>query len=320
MKNNKIKFITVLAIILALSLSALPLTSKAVTSTSTGARKATTTKSLVKPAPKPLPGEANLRAQLKARVASANATTSRLTASSTKALKVSKTVAEALKKADTEITKRIESLNKTMEKIQAMKNVSESEKNSIKTDLQSEIDKLTALQSKIQLDTDLATIKKDLATIISGSRIYALVVPKANILASVDKINTIATMLGTISTKLQTRIDEATASGTSTNVTAMQTALSDIERYIASAKEESLTAQTVVSGLVPDNGDKTVLDSNNSKIKSAKVNIKNANKYLTDARKAASIITKGLKSPGEKDTDKATTTKAVKTKAKAPKK
>jgi hypothetical protein len=205
-----------------------------------------------------------------------------------------------------------------------MKNVSDSEKNSIKSEIQSEITKLNALKSKIDSDTDLATIKTDLKSITEGSRIYALIIPRTNILASVDKINTVATMLETISVKLQVRIDEVKASSTSatsTRVTEMQTLLNNIKTKIADAKKEALTAQTAVSGLTPDNGNKTVLDSNNAKIKSARANIKTANKDLDEARKFARSITKALKSPKEKVdmgtlSEKNTKAKATKTKSK----
>lgn len=289
MKNKKVKLIVTLGIAFSLIVSAIPFSINAAATSSDQRRVAPST---------------NLRAKLQARATSTRATTTKAT--TTKSLKVAKAIEEAIKKADTEITKRIESLEKTLEKISEMKNVSDSEKNSIKTEIQSEIDKLNTLKSKIDSDTDLATIKTDLNSITAGSRIYALVIPRANILASVDKINTIATMLETISVKLQARIDEVRASSTnasstnSTNVVAMQTLLDGIKAKIADAKKEALTAQTTVTGLTPDNGNKTILDSNNAKIKSAKANIKTANKDLDEARKFARSIAKGLKSPKEK--------------------
>ena len=207
MKNKNIKFITILAIVLALSFSALPLSAQTITSTKHATSGAVRRSTSTKPT---LTGKNALKSRLQAR-----ATTTEVKGTSTdSSVKVPKTVATAITKADTDISNRIDSLNKTLEKIQAMKNVSDSEKAPIASDLQSEVTKLQALKSKIDSDTDLATIKADLATIISGSRIYVLVIPRANILASVDKINTIATMFGTISTKLQSRINEIKASST----------------------------------------------------------------------------------------------------------
>ena len=304
MKNKNIKLIITLGIVFSLMASAIPFYTNAA-ATSSGRRAAPPT---------------NLRAKLQARATTTKAT-------STKETKVAKAVVEAIEKADKEIEKRIESLEKTLERISEMKNVSDSEKNSIKAEIQSEITKLNALKSKIDSDTDLATIKTDLKSITEGSRIYALIIPRANILASVDKINTIATMLETISIKLQVRIDEVKASSTSatsTRAAEMQTLLDSIKAKIADAKKEALTAQTTVSGLTPDNGNKTILDSNNAKIKSAKANIKTANKDLDEVRKFARSITKALKSPKEKvdmgtlsgknSKAKATSTKAVKAK------
>ena len=255
--------------------------------------------------PKPLMRGNGIKAKIQARATS--------TASSTKATKIAKTIVDAIKKADTEITKRVESLNKTLENVNGMKNVSASEKATLSSEIQSEISKLQALNSKIATDTDIATIKTDLATIISGSRIYALVIPRANILASVDKVNTIATMLETVATKLQIRIDEAKATGTV--VTTLQTALDSMIVKTADAKKEALTAQTTISGLVPDNGNKATLEANTAALKLARTSIKNANADLAAARKAASIITNGLKAPGSKavkkgDLKKTTTSKS----------
>ena len=205
--------------------------------------------------------------------------------------------AERIAKADTEIAKRIDSLNQTLEKISSMKNVSDSEKASIKSDVQSEITKLEALKSKIDSDTDLATIKKDLASISTGSRIYMLVIPRMNILASVDKVNTISTMMETVVAKLTVRVSELKATGT--DVAAVETALANVIKKITDARSEALTAQTSVSDLVPDNGDKAKIESNNVSLKAAKANIKTANQNLNDARKAISNVTTFLKAPEE---------------------
>jgi hypothetical protein len=225
------------------------------------------------------------------------ATTTATSTKGVKEVKLAKNITEAITKADKEIEKRIESLNNTLEKISGMKNVSDSEKASIKLDVQAEITKLEALKSKIDSDTDLATVKKDLASITTGSRIYMLVIPRMNILASVDKVNTISTMLETIVVKLTARVGELKASGT--DVAAVEMALAGITKKITDARGEALTAETSVSDLVPDNGDKAKIESNNLSLKSAKANMKTANQNLEDARKSISTITKFLKSPGE---------------------
>ena len=70
-----------------------------------------------------------------------------------------------------------------------------------------------------------------------------------------------------------------------------------------------------ISGLVPDNGNKATLEANTAALKLARTSIKNANADLAAARKAASIITNGLKAPGSKavkkgDLKKTTTSKS----------
>jgi hypothetical protein len=291
MKNTKLKLISGLTLTLALSFAFLPFSAGA-TSTTT----APTLRSKIQARPTLMAqnkekGTSTLReAREKTRV---NSTSTK----GIKEVKLPKTVTEGIAKADTEIAKRIDSLNQTLEKISSMKNVSDSEKASIKSDVQSEITKLEALKSKIDSDTDLATIKKDLASISTGSRIYMLVIPRMNILASVDKVNTISTMMETVVAKLTVRVSELKATGA--DVAAVETALANVIKKITDARSEALTAQTSVSDLVPDNGDKAKIESNNVSLKAAKANIKTANQNLNDARKAISNVTTFLKAPEE---------------------
>jgi len=295
MKNKQTRLITTIAIVLIVTLYSLPPYAHAVS----GVGTSTTTKTSVI-------RDSNFKNKLQdakkkaqelrdGKLARASTTNSTLTASSTK---VAKTVGEAIKKADKDIADRIASLNKVLDKVQGMKNISATDIDSLKSEIQSEVSKLTTLNAKVDADTDLPTIKTDLQSIISGSRIYVLEIPKINILASVDKINTVSTMLQTISTKLQSRIDEAKAAGT--DVSALQIALDNINSKLTDAAHQAVTAQATVSALAPDNGNKTILDSNNVSLKSAKANIKTANQDLNAARKSASTIADGLKLPGGK--------------------
>ena len=286
MKKNKTKLVIVLAILLSFSFAIVPLTTKAADSNGTNSSK-----TLIR----------NKLKDKQVKGTSTSATKLALNASSTKATKGAKALADAISKADDQVSKRIDSVNNLITKIQNMKNIGDGDKSSLVSDLQGEITKLTSLKTKIDGDIDVATVKKDLISLTSSTRIYALVIPKANILASVDKINTIATMFGTIATKLQARVDELKAS--STDVTALQAAIDGIRSKISDAKNEALTAQTTVSGLVPDNGDKTKMDENNANLKSARVNIKNANQDLSTARKYAGVVMNALrpaKNPNEK--------------------
>ena len=108
MKNKQIKLITTFAVILAFSFAIVP---------TVGAQVL-----LHKASAKTVSKEG--KAKAKNQVVKATSTT----ATSTKSVKSAKSVEDAIKKADTEIAKRIDSMNKTLDKVSGMKNVSDTDK------------------------------------------------------------------------------------------------------------------------------------------------------------------------------------------------
>jgi len=77
----------------------------------------------------------------------------------------------------------------------------------------------------------------------------------------------------------------------------MQTAYTDFQAKVIDAQKQSQTTVSAITGLVPDNGSATVLQSNNKALKAAAAQIKTADTDLAQARKDAATIVSGLKSP-----------------------
>jgi hypothetical protein len=179
-------------------------------------------------------------------------------------------------------------------KVQAMKNVSASEKTSISNEIQTNITGLTALRAKIDADTVLATAKTDAATIFTTFRIYALVIPQGYIEVSADRISVISGLMTSLSTKLQARITADQNAGD--NVASLQTALTDIGTQTTNANAQAGIAQSGVVNLNPDQGNKTVEASNKAALVAARANIKTATTDLKSARQDISTILAGLKS------------------------
>lgn len=298
MKNKDIKIV-----ILSLSVFAFVLSFSLVGAQTVVKTKATSSRMLLKEHKETVKKEITKDARLK------NASSTSNTATSTKKVKG---LDEAIERSVKEIDKRIENLNKTIEKIVGAKNISESDRLSLKSSVEGEITRLEALKSKISSSTDLKTVQADTKTVISGSRINALVIPKITILASVSKVNTVATMLDTVALKLQTRIDTIKTEGK--DVSKAETLMLDVKSNISKAKEEALTAETTIKNLVADNGDKTKLADNNTNLKSARESIKKAQQYLAKTRGLEGQITAML-NPEYKE--RATTTKATSSKANA---
>jgi hypothetical protein len=198
----------------------------------------------------------------------------------------------AKEKAVKEIDRRIASLNAIVERISLMSKVTDLLKTNLKTNTQNQINALTALKVKIEADTDLATLKTDVKSITDAYRIYALVMPQARITAAADRMATIINMLVSVGTKLQARINAAKAGGADT--TALEAAWADLGTKLGSAQEHAQAAVNLVMPLAPDQGDKTVMASNETILKLAQGEIKLGQADLVAARKDVAAIIKGL--------------------------
>ncbi len=214
-----------------------------------------------------------------------------------------------LSRSDTEITARIADMNKLNTRIQAMKNVSDAEKASISSQVQTNISGLTALQTKINTDTDLKIARTDEASIFGSFRIYALIIPRGYIVASADRISTISNLMTGISAKIQARITADQTAGRT--VTALVTTLADVHAKIADASTQSQTAQSGVVSLNPDQGNKATLQSNQTALAAARANIKTGTQDLQVARQEIKTILQGLKVLNTKTSVSASSTTAT---------
>lgn len=196
-------------------------------------------------------------------------------------------------RGDSEITKRIASLNSAITRVQGIARLTDAQKSSIVATYNSVITNLTTLKTKIDADTDFAILKTDLMSIYGSYRVYALVMPQESILTASDRIQDVITNMNALVTKLQTRITEAQSKGK--DVTALSTSLTDLQAKISNAQTQAQNAVSGVSGLIPDGGDKTKAASNNQAIQTARGEIKTASQDLKTARDDAQSIVTALK-------------------------
>jgi len=202
-------------------------------------------------------------------------------------------LAKVISRSDTAISTRIDALNKLSTRVGQMKNISASEVSSISTEVQTEINNLTTLKSKIDADTDITTARADAKKITNDYRIYALVIPQTSIIASSDRITTLVGMINAIQTKLQARV--TTAQNTGKDVTALTAALTDMTAKLNDATSQANTAQSGVVSLTPDQGNTTTASANKAALLSARTNIKTATADLKAARQDINTITQELK-------------------------
>lgn len=120
-------------------------------------------------------------------------------------------------KANHEIDRRIGSMNKMIERIVNVKRITEAQRNTLISQVKTEIVNLTALKARIQNDTDEATLNANKKSIVSSYKIYALFMPKMTIIAHADAILNLAElMLGKNPTsEAQSKIQDAKALSTS---------------------------------------------------------------------------------------------------------
>ena len=202
-------------------------------------------------------------------------------------------IAKLIAQADKEITTRISSLNTLSTRIGQMKNVTAAEISSLTANIQSQITTLTTLKTKIDADTDTTVLRTDLKSITDSIRVYMLVIPQGQIIAASDRLNTIASDLAAVGTKLQTRITAAQTAGK--DVTSMQASLTDLNAKVADAQTQSQNAINGVSALLPDQGNTTTAASNTAALKQARTDIQTGTKDLQAARTDAGNILKAIK-------------------------
>ncbi|MBU6323692.1 hypothetical protein KGQ55_03325 [Patescibacteria group bacterium] len=202
----------------------------------------------------------------------------------------------AKQRADQEISRRVDNLTKALDRIDGMKRLSDTEKASLKTSIQAQIDSLTALGGTIASETATSTLRADIQSITKSYRIYALVIPQSALTAAADRVLSVATQMDALASKISDRL--ASAAGAGTDVSALQSALADMQAKLADAQAQANAAISEVSALAPDNGDQTIWQSNLSAMKDARSKVEAAQQDIVSARKDVEGIVQGIRGIG----------------------
>lgn len=152
-----------------------------------------------------------------------------------------------IKKADTLITSRISSLNTLSTRIQNDKRLSASEKNSLSSDIQTDMSGLTALKTKIDADTDATTARNDAKQIITNYYIYAVFEPKLRLLVTINNLQTATSNIQALIPHLQSLINTYKSQGK--DVTQLQTLLNDISSQLQTINTTLTKDTTTVQGI-----------------------------------------------------------------------
>jgi len=203
---------------------------------------------------------------------------------STLGVKAAGAVDRLKNRAAAELTRRLTALNNLVTRINALKRLTGDQKTNLTSQVQTEITDLTTLQTKIAGDTDIATLRTDVQSIIKSYRIFALFMPKITIISHADNLIDTANLMTQISGKLQARLDAAKLAGKDT--TAAQALMTDRAAKIADAITQAQNAINAVLPLTPDGypGNKTTLQSARTMLMTARQDLKTAEHNATQVR------------------------------------
>lgn len=152
-----------------------------------------------------------------------------------------------IKRADTLITNRLTALNKLSTRIQNDSKLSASEKSSLSSDIQTEINGLTAQKTKIDADTDATTARADAKQIITNYYVFAVFEPKVRLLITINNLQTTTANIQAIVPQLQNLINTYKTQGK--DVTQMQNLLNDISSQLQTISTTLTTDATTVQNV-----------------------------------------------------------------------
>jgi len=188
-----------------------------------------------------------------------------------------------------EIDRRLADLSLILTRISTFKHITDSDKASLMLSVKTEITNLKSLKSKIQADTNLATLKADVKSIVDSYRVFVLFIPKIHLLAATDRMLSIADELTSLSVKLQAKIQSAKTAGK--DVASLQELLDDITNKVADTKSLASTVQSTVTPLSPDG-----YPGNRSTLLAGRDMLRTGHNDLIEASHDAQKIIQGLKS------------------------
>lgn len=201
-------------------------------------------------------------------------------------------------RADNEIDRRIASLNNILNILTNAKHLNSDQVSALNASIQTEVNDLNTLKSKIDADTDITTLRTDVQSIVKDYRVYLLFIPKVHILSAADKILNLTDLLNAADSgliaKLQSRINDAKNAGHDT--TSLQNTLTDLQNKVNDAVSQANNAISTVTPLTPDGypGNKTTLTSARTMIKTAMTDLQtvrtDAKTIIQELRSFGSVV------------------------------
>ncbi|HUQ30053.1 MAG TPA: hypothetical protein VM103_00855, partial [Candidatus Paceibacterota bacterium] len=179
-------------------------------------------------------------------------------------------------KGNEAIDERIAKLNAVFVRIDTIKNLRPADKTALKAKLSEQIKAMNDLKAKIAADTTYAAVKADVQSITKSYRIYAVVVPKATIIAAADRILSVYTSLG-----MRVAALRATAGASNTEMTVRAI---ELQGRLETVRNSANEAKTTVENLAPDLGVLELFNANKQTVLDARAKLQAAQNQLGTIR------------------------------------
>ncbi len=150
-------------------------------------------------------------------------------------------------RADRMIVDRINELDRLLSRIQTDQRLSSDDKTSLSSDIQTDINGLTALKAKVDADTDLNTAKTDAKQIITSYYIYKMFVPKTRLMIIINNLQSLTQNLQAITPQIQNIINTLKSQGK--DVSSLQSLLNDIDNRLQTITSTLSTDKTEVQAV-----------------------------------------------------------------------
>lgn len=185
-----------------------------------------------------------------------------------------------LTRGASELDRRITALTSLLTQIQNAETISTDVKETLTTQIQTEIDQLTQLQQTIETETD-QTVVRSLVVDSYGS--FAVFLPKTRTILAGESVLMISDKMLSLHERLALQVSELQSMGIDTS--GMEQTLIDAEESIGQAQTDATEAIELVGPLSPEE-----FPTNRSIIQSARTLIREARLSLVAARDSLSTL------------------------------
>ena len=200
-----------------------------------------------------------------------------------------------MKLADQESIRRLTALNALSARVNAVINLSVTDKTNLLSSIQNQIHILSARKQEIDseaMSSSPSELKDDVDSITAWHHDFALILSQGTMAAAADRALSIVGIMNDLGTKFSARIQTAQSAGN--NVTAATATLTDFNNKVSDANTQTTAAISDVVPLVPDDGDAAIAASNTAALKDARAKIVAAQQDFVAARTDAQTIIKAL--------------------------